>query len=249
MSKAIPTSARRRMETDVMKLLMSDHDVKLIDDCINKFQVILKGPPDSPYEGGVWRVRVELPSEYPFKSPSIGFVNRIFHPNIDEMSGSVCLDVINQTWSPMYELINVFEVFLPQLLLYPNASDPLNGEAASMYVNSRPDFIKRVKDYVRRFASQEHIDSLDGSLPGSQVTNGSSQYSENGTSQKEDDDGDDVDEDGTTDMDATQDGVDEENEDDEENGDDDDGDDDDESDIDIMDSDDEDDQLDSNLAL
>ncbi|CAO3573338.1 unnamed protein product [Mortierella alpina] len=113
----------------------------------------------APFSGGVYRVHVELPDQYPYKSPSIGFMNKIFHPNIDELSGSVCLDVINQTWSPMFDMINIFEVFLPQLLRYPNPTDPLNGEAAAMLMRDAASYELKVKDYVARYATKEAADA------------------------------------------------------------------------------------------
>lgn len=152
-------SPGKRREMDVMKLMMSDWKVELVNDSVSDFVVLFMGPPDSPYQGGCWRVHVELPEAYPYKSPSIGFENRIYHPNVDEMAGSVCLDVINQTWSPMFDLVNVFESFLPQLLLYPNPTDPLNGEAAALLMREPEAYNQKVKDYVKRYANREAMEA------------------------------------------------------------------------------------------
>ncbi|KAI5284909.1 hypothetical protein KEM54_000966 [Ascosphaera aggregata] len=137
MSNELSPAARTRLQGDI---------------CSTEFWVVIKGPAETPFEGGRWKVHVEVPATYPFKSPSIGFVNKIFHPNIDELSGSVCLDVINQTWSPMYEMLNIFDTFLPQLLRYPNPSDPLNGDAASLLMGDPAKYDAKVKEYVRKYA-------------------------------------------------------------------------------------------------
>ncbi|CAN3359460.1 ubiquitin-conjugating enzyme E2-24 kDa [Diutina catenulata] len=155
------SSPKRRIEKDMMELMMSDHEVHLVDDNMQQFHVIFKGPTETPYEGGIWKIRVELPDQYPIKSPSIGFTNKIYHPNIDESSGSVCLDVINQTWSPMFGLLNIFENFLPHLLRYANPSDPLNAEASNLMTKDISKYNDTVKSYVKQFASGAAIGEDD----------------------------------------------------------------------------------------
>ena len=75
----------------------------------------------------------------------------------------------------MYDMINIFEVFLPQLLRYPNPSDPLNGEAAAMLMREPKTYEAKVKgkyglrldsnclnsgfsEYVAKYASKEAVD-------------------------------------------------------------------------------------------
>jgi ubiquitin-conjugating enzyme E2 H len=94
-------------------------------------------------------------------------------------SGSVCLDVINQTWSPMYDMINIFEVFIPQLLRYPNPTDPLNGEAAALLMREPKSYDAKVKglyhqvlkiplcsanpdsEYVQKYANKDTAEDSD----------------------------------------------------------------------------------------
>ncbi|KAF9569987.1 Ubiquitin-conjugating enzyme E2 8 [Mortierella alpina] len=59
----------------------------------------------------------------------------------------------------MFDMINIFEVFLPQLLRYPNPTDPLNGEAAALLMRDTSAYDQKVKEYVARYATKEAADA------------------------------------------------------------------------------------------
>jgi ubiquitin-conjugating enzyme E2 H len=57
----------------------------------------------------------------------------------------------------MFDMVNIFESFLPQLLRYPNPNDPLNGEAAALLNRRVEDYDARVREYVRKYASPQAL--------------------------------------------------------------------------------------------
>lgn len=46
------------------------------------------GPPDSPYAGGHFQVDIRIPDMYPFKSPTMKFDTKIWHPNVSSVTVS-----------------------------------------------------------------------------------------------------------------------------------------------------------------
>jgi ubiquitin-protein ligase len=138
-----------RQETDISQLIKAGYEVNKCKK--NQIEVYLHGPKDTAYYGKKWLVLVEFNKEYPFKSPSIGFLDKIYHPNIDFASGSICLDVLNQEWSPIYNLVIIFDTLLPQLLLYPNPEDPLNVEAANLMKTNPTKYNQNLKLYRDKY--------------------------------------------------------------------------------------------------
>lgn len=153
------TNLQSRITQEIYKLTAKNFTVKFIDP--RDLEVVIQGPDQTPFVGGRFLVNITIPDDYPFRSPSIGFGTRIFHPNIDENSGSVCLDVLNQVWSPMYDLSNIVEMFLPQLLSYPNPLDPLNSEAAQLYSNDILKYECVVKEYIKMYCVKNEDDDVD----------------------------------------------------------------------------------------
>ncbi|OMJ72051.1 hypothetical protein SteCoe_29608 [Stentor coeruleus] len=110
----------------------------------------IMGPEDSPFQGGVFFLNVQFPTDYPFKPPKVSFTTRIYHPNINS-NGSICLDILKDQWSPALTISKVL-LSISSLLTDANPNDPLVPEIAHIYKNDRARYENTAREWTRRYA-------------------------------------------------------------------------------------------------
>ena len=99
------------------------------------------GPVDTPYEEGTFQIDIRVPQNYPFEPPEMQFITKVWHPNISSADGAICLDILNQTWSPALTL-NTTLLSLQALLSAPNPNDPLDYVVVEQYLKDKDAFVR-----------------------------------------------------------------------------------------------------------
>ncbi len=122
----------------------------------------IAGPPGTPWEGGAFQVNIKCSEKYPLSPPDVTFSSDMFHPNI-YVSGEICVDFLQDKWSPVMRINTVLESLLV-LLQDPNCSSPANGTAASMYRKDSAGFKSRVQETVFLSSIEDFNRDHGGSL-------------------------------------------------------------------------------------
>ncbi|KAF3841127.1 hypothetical protein F7725_006989 [Dissostichus mawsoni] len=91
------------------------------------------GPVGTPFEDGTFKLLIEFSEEYPNKPPTVRFVSRMFHPNV-YADGSICLDILQNRWSPTYDVSSILTSI----------------QAAQLYQENKREYEKRVTAIVEQ---------------------------------------------------------------------------------------------------
>merc|ERR1712006_4449 len=120
------------------------------EDNLRYFNVIIAGPQESPYEGGIFKLELFLPEEYPMAPPKVRFLTRIYHPNVDKL-GRICLDILKDKWSPALQIRTVL-LSIQALLSAPNPDDPLSEDVAKHWKENEKGAVATAREWNVRYA-------------------------------------------------------------------------------------------------
>ncbi|XP_017071590.1 ubiquitin-conjugating enzyme E2 4 [Drosophila eugracilis] len=126
--------------------------IALVDDNLLHWIATIPGPPETPYEGGWFKLEMIFPKNYPFHPPYVVFLTRIFHCNI-ALSGRICVDILGPEWSPALSASKVL-LSIMSLLSDPNPYDPLEADFAHLYRNYRQLHDDNARNWTNKYATQ-----------------------------------------------------------------------------------------------
>ncbi|KAG5295167.1 ubiquitin-conjugating enzyme [Histoplasma ohiense] len=113
-------------------------------DDLSQLVVLLTGPQGTPYSQGLWRLHLRMPEDYPQSPPKAAFRTRIWHPNVDESTGAVCVDTLKKDWEPKLTLRDVL-ITISCLLIHPNPDSALNSVAGSLLQDDYDAFARQAE--------------------------------------------------------------------------------------------------------
>ncbi|KAK2760742.1 hypothetical protein FQN54_001978 [Arachnomyces sp. PD_36] len=115
-----------------------------IPDDLTQLTILLTGPQGTPYSQGLWRLHLKIPTDYPTTPPKASFRTRIWHPNVDETTGAVCVDTLKRDWETKLTLRDVL-ITISCLLIHPNPDSALNSAAGALLQDDYEEFARQAK--------------------------------------------------------------------------------------------------------
>ena len=115
-----------------------------------RWNIIIFGPDDSIYAGGIFKMRIKFEEEFPFTMPNVKFVTKIYHCNVSD-EGDVRIPSLqkwNDNISMSQVLSDIFSLFYVQ-----NPDKEFNSEISNEYINKRYLFESKAKEYILKYAS------------------------------------------------------------------------------------------------
>jgi len=166
-AKVIRPRELKRLEKELsdIRSLCTDSSVTadMVGGDLTVWKGTLKGPCDSPYEGGVFHINIDIPADYPYNPPKMKFETKIWHPNISSQTGAICLDVLGKEWSPALTIRTAL-LSIQALLTAPEPDDPQDKEVADMYKSNRELYKQTAKFWTESYASERQTSPLEDKI-------------------------------------------------------------------------------------
>ncbi|CAB4431234.1 unnamed protein product [Rhizophagus irregularis] len=129
-----------------------------VGDDLLHWKATIMGPFDSPYEGGVFFLDIQIPTDFPWKPPRVKFTTKIYHPNIN-INGHIDLDILRQNWSPGLSISKLL-LSICSFLTDPNP-DCGSLEISNIYKNDRARYEATVREWTRKYAMGDNSSIIE----------------------------------------------------------------------------------------